>query len=94
MMQAETWAERDLNEYLKRYAEGSDETERRQITCDICGFEFDYEDGKAIDLCRLSPIKIRGKKPDSIYICRDCYNGAENIGEDELWEQKRTTLRN
>ena len=80
----DTWAERDLDEYLEAYAKGSDETERRMITCDICGDDFDFEDGKVIDVCRLSPIKIRGNRPESIYLCRHCYNNAEDIGEDEL----------
>lgn len=80
----DTWAEQDLDNYLRRYAEGSDETERRLKMCDICGQEFDYEDGKVIDLCKASPIQIKGRRPESIYICRYCYNGAENIGEDEL----------
>ena len=80
-----TWAERDLDNYLKKYAEGSDETSRRMITCDICGEDFDFLDGKVIDTCRCSSLRNRnGDRPTSIYLCRYCYNSAENIGEDEL----------
>ena len=82
-MRAETWAEQDLDEYLKRYAEGSDETERRSRTCAICGETFDCEDGKAIELCIGSPIRINGHRPDYICICGFCYDTADTIGEDE-----------
>lgn len=74
-----TWAEQDLNAYLKKYAEGSDETERRTCTCDFCGEDFDYLDGKVIETCRRSDLQIRGHRPEKIYICNYCYSSAYNI---------------
>ncbi len=80
-----TWAERDLDNYLKRYAEGSDETERRTCTCDFCGKNFDYLDGKVIEVGRLSNIKIRGNRPEELYICRTCLKySTYNIELEEL----------
>ena len=74
-----TWAERDLDNYLRKYAEGSEETERRTYTCAFCGESFDYLDGKVIETCRHSSLKIQGKRPEEIYICNYCYNNAYNI---------------
>lgn len=79
-----TWAERDLDNYLKKYSEGSDETERRTVTCDFCGDKEDYLDCKRINVCARSDIKIRGNRPEELYICRFCYNNAEDIREEEL----------
>lgn len=74
-----TWAERDLDNYLRKYAEGSEETERRTCTCDFCGENFDYLDGKVIETCRKSDLKIRGNRPEQLFICNYCYNSAYNI---------------
>lgn len=78
----ETWAEQDLLEYDKRYSAGSDETERRLRTCDICGRQFDFSEGKCIELYRSSPIRIKGQKPEYIVLCGCCYRGADDL-EDE-----------
>lgn len=82
-MIAETWAEQDLNEYLERYARGSDETTRRLRTCAICGEDFDLSDGKEIETCRLSPLRIEGKRPNKIYICDFCLGSADEIEGDD-----------
>ena len=74
-----TWAERDLDNYLERYAKGSDETERRTVKCDFCGEDFDYADGKVIEPCVASNIRIRGHRPDQMYICNYCLNTAYDI---------------
>lgn len=78
-MMAETWAEQDLDRYLDAYAKGSDETERRTVTCDFCGQKFDYEDGKVLETCAASNIRIRGNRPSQLYICNYCYELATNI---------------
>lgn len=86
MVRHDTWAEQDLDRYLADYAKGSDETERRKRTCAICGDEFDRAEGKVIGLYMDSPIKIKGKRPNSIYICDCCLNSAEDIEGDEDYE--------
>lgn len=85
-MRAETWAEQDLNEYDKRYSAGSEETERRQRECAICGCSFDLEDGKVIDIYMASHIRIDGCRPEFIYICNCCYNNAEEIESEDEYE--------
>lgn len=82
----DTWAERDLDEYLERYAKGSDETERRLRTCAFCGDNFDMDDGKLIETYGTSPIRIRGKRPDYLYICDSCLRSADEIREDDDYE--------
>ena len=81
-MTAETWAEQLLDEYLKRDAEGSEETARRLRTCAICGNDFDLDDGKEIETCVLSPLRIEGKRPNKIYICNFCMDSADEIEGD------------
>lgn len=78
-MIAETWAEQDLNEYLERYSRGCDETEKRTCTCDFCGGNFDYLDGKIIEPCVKSRLRIQGKRPEVLYICNYCYESAYDI---------------
>lgn len=79
-----TWAERDLDNYLRKYAQGSDETERRTCTCAFCGDSFDYLDGKEIETCSGSNLRVKGKRPEVIYICNYCYNTANNIDLGEM----------
>lgn len=74
-----TWAERDLDNYLKKYAQGSEETAKRMCTCDFCGDTFDYLDGKVIEVCRGSNLRIRGNRPEELHICNFCYKNAYNI---------------
>lgn len=82
----ETWAEADLNEYDKRYSAGSEETEKRLRTCAICGCDFDLSEGKIIDICRASKIRIDGERPEYIYICDCCYGGADEIESEDEYE--------
>ena len=85
-MMATTWAEQDLDEYDKRYSAGSEETERRQRECAICGRSFDLADGKVIDIYMASHIRIKGCRPDFIYMCNSCYNNADEIESEEEYE--------
>lgn len=78
-MKAETWAEQDLDRYLEAYAKGSEETERRRCICDFCGEAFDYKDGKIIETCAASNIKIRGNRPTELHICNYCLSTAYDI---------------
>ena len=86
MIRHETWAEQDLDRYLESYAKGSDETERRKRTCAVCGDDFDRAEGKELTLYMDSPIKIRGKRPNSICICNYCLQNAEDIEGEEDYE--------
>lgn len=79
-----TWAERDLDDYLRKYAQGSEETTKRTCTCDFCGDKFDYLDGKIIETCRKSTLQIQGKRPDKIHICNYCYKTAYKIDLEDL----------
>lgn len=86
MIRHETWAEQDLDRYLEAYAKGSDETERRKRTCAVCGEEFDRDDGKVIELCAASPVRIKGRRPEYLYFCNYCLHSAEDIEGEEDYE--------
>ena len=83
---ADTWAERDLDEYLRNYARGSDWTERRQRKCMLCGDTFDLADGVNLTIFRNSPIRVNGEIPEYICICNSCYGGAEKIESEDEYE--------
>jgi len=78
-----TWAEQDLNNYLRKYSEGSEWTERRKRTCQLCGDDFDLADGVDLPIYRCSKIRVEGRLPKHFYVCNRCYNNAENIDESE-----------
>ena len=83
---AETMNEQYLDAYLEEYAKGSDLTERRLRTCAICGDKFDLKNGKEISLYSGSPIRIEGKRPNSITICNYCYEMADEIESEDDYE--------
>lgn len=76
---AQTWAEYDLDQHLRKYGADLEWQEARMQTCMLCGFEFAPEDGKALDLGNSSPIRIKGRIPSKFIVCDDCYYGAEEI---------------
>lgn len=78
--------EQYLDAYLKDYAKGSDMTERRLRQCAICGDKFDLSDGVEIFLYMNSPIRIKGKRPNSICICDSCYEMADKIESEDDYE--------
>lgn len=86
MRMAETMNEQYLDIYLADYARGSDLTEKRQRVCAICGDRFDLSDGVEITLYMDSPIRIKGKRPNSICICDSCYESAEKIESEDDYE--------
>lgn len=81
-----TWAEQELSRHLEEYAKGSDETERRTKKCAICGDEFDCDEGKCIELGVETTIRIKGKKPEHIYICNYCLHSAGDIEMEDSYE--------
>lgn len=83
---AESLNEQYLDAYLITYAKGSDLTERRLRRCAICGDKFDLADGVEIGLFMDSPIKIDGKRPNSICICNSCYRNADKIESEDDYE--------
>lgn len=83
---AETWAEQELDGYLKRYAEGSDECERRQRICMLCGDKFDIDECVALPVYRRSKLKFEEKKPLYLCICKGCYGDAEKIESEDDYE--------
>ena len=82
---AETMNEEYLDRYLKDYAKGSEMTDRRIRRCAICGEKFDLDDGVEMFIYKGSPIRIEGKRPEKIYICDECYIGAEKIESEGLF---------
>lgn len=82
----DTWAEYDLEQHLARLGRYDEETERRLKTCMLCGAEFDPENGKALSLYRSSPIRIKGRQPDQLFICNNCYEDAEEIESEDDYE--------
>lgn len=83
---AETMNEQYLDIYLAEYAKGSDLTEKRLKRCAICGDKFDLSDGVEMGLFMDSPIRIHGKRPNSIYVCNSCYELAEKIESEDDYE--------
>lgn len=82
----ETWAERDLNVHLRHYAQGSDECERRQRQCLLCGDYFDLDEGVALSVSRFSKIRVDGRLPELFCICNHCYWNAEKIESEDDYE--------
>ena len=83
---AQTMNEQYLDIYLDEYAKGSDETEKRQRECAICGDKFDLEECFEIRLYMDSTIKIQGKRPNSICLCKWCYESVEKIESEDDYE--------
>ena len=73
-----------LDLYLRKYSEGSDETERRTLQCDFCGDKVDFTECRRVDVCTASHIRIRGHRPDELYICNYCFGTAVRVEESEL----------
>lgn len=78
--------EQYLDAYLDEYAKGSDLTEKRLRECAICGDSFDLDECVEISLYMDSPIKIKGKRPNSICLCKWCYESAEKIESEDNYE--------
>lgn len=84
---ADTWAERDLDGYLRAYALGSDISERRTKKCLLCGRNFDMDEGVTLPIYRNSAIRVEGKLPKIFYVCSSCYGGAEKIESEDEYER-------